>query len=148
MPTQMPTVRWTSNPEARAAIVPDIVPPAPSLGTVLGRGLLGRCPSCGNGKIFAGYLKVVTECSACHARLSAARADDLPPYLTILVVGHIVVPLMLWSERAQSPSVMTMSLIFLPMTTILALALLRPIKGATVGLMMRLGLMKPEAEMG
>jgi len=51
----------------------------PSLAVALGRGLLGRCPVCGKGRIFAGFLRVVEECSECHAPLGLARADDAPP---------------------------------------------------------------------
>ncbi len=139
----MPTVRWTSNRDT-----PDALPPLPSLGTAISRGLLGRCPACGKTHLFVGYLKVVRECSACAAPLGAARADDLPPYFTILLVGHIVVPLMLWMERAKSPSLWMMSAIFLPLTLVLSLGLLRPIKGGTVGLMMKLGMMKSDVEAG
>ena len=139
----MPTVRWTSDRDT-----PDTTPPLPSLGTAISRGLLGRCPACGKTHLFAGYLKVVRECSACAAPLGAARADDLPPYFTILLVGHIVVPLLLWMERARSPSLWMMVAIFVPLTLVLSLTLLRPIKGGTVGLMMKLGMMKSDTETG
>jgi uncharacterized protein (DUF983 family) len=68
------------------------------------------------------------------------RADDAPPYFTIFIVGHIVIPLMLIAERDYAPSPWTMAAIFLPLTLVLTLALMRPVKGATVGLMMRLGI--------
>ena len=139
----MPTLRWPPNGDS-----PDTIATLPPLRTAILRGLMGHCPACGNSHLFTGYLKVVRECSACAAPLGAARADDLPPYLTILVVGHIVVPLMLWFERTNSPPLWLMSAIFLPLTLVLSLGLLRPIKGGTVGLMMNLGMMKPEAELG
>jgi uncharacterized protein (DUF983 family) len=121
--------------------------PMPPLGTALGRGLLCRCPSCGKTKLFAGYLTVVRACTNCGAPLGSARADDAPPYFTILVVGHIVVPLMLFMQRDYDPSTLTLSLVFIPLTIALVLGLLRPIKGATVGLMLRLNMMKPDSEM-
>lgn len=65
------------------------------------RGMKGRCPSCGQGKIFRAYLKVNDECPVCHTALHHHRADDAPPYLTILVVGHIVGGLMLWVETVN-----------------------------------------------
>jgi uncharacterized protein (DUF983 family) len=114
--------------------------------TALGRGFMCRCPSCGQTKLFQGYLTVVPECANCGAPLGSARADDAPPYFTIVIVGHIVVPLMLWMQRAQDPSTLTLTAIFVPMTIVLALALLRPIKGATVGLMLRLNMLKPEQD--
>ena len=120
--------------------------PAPNLRIAVGRGLLGRCPACGQGRLFAGYLRVVGECASCAAPLGLARSDDLPPYITILLVGHIVIPLMVWLERAQSPSMWLTAAIFLPLTLILTLSLMRPIKGGTVGLMVKLGLLQAEPE--
>ncbi len=141
----MSTVRWTSDRD----LPKDLLPlPLPSLRTAVSRGLLGHCPACGKTHLFSGYLKVVRECSACSAPLGAARADDLPPYFTILLVGHVVVPLLLWTERATELSTLTMSAIFLPLTLVMSLALLRPIKGGTVGLMMKLGMMKPDPDQG
>jgi uncharacterized protein (DUF983 family) len=119
----------------------------PALGVAVGRGLLCKCPACGQTRLFAGYLRVVDCCTQCGAPLGSARADDAPPYFTILVVGHIVVPLMFLVERAYHPSTWVHAAIWLPLTTILSLALLRPIKGGTVGLMLRLGLMKSPDEM-
>jgi uncharacterized protein (DUF983 family) len=117
--------------------------PHPPLLTAIGRGLLGRCPACGQSHIFNGFLRVATECTNCHAPLGLARADDAPPYFTILLTGHIVVPLMFVVDRmTPEPSVLTMSLIFLPLTFLLALGLLRPIKGGTVGLMLTLNMLK------
>jgi len=118
----------------------------PALRIAIGRGLRGRCPACGEGKLFSGWLRVVTRCSRCAAPLGLARSDDLPPYITILIVGHIIVPLMLWLERAQAPDLWVMTAIFVPMALILTLALMRPVKGATVGLMLKLGLMKEPDE--
>lgn len=123
-----------------------LVAPELTLRTAIGRGLRGRCPNCGNGHLFAGWLRVVTECSSCAAPLGLARSDDLPPYITILIVGHIVVPLMLWLERSQSPAMWVTTAIFVPMTLILTLGLIRPVKGGTVGLMLKLGLVKEPDE--
>jgi uncharacterized protein (DUF983 family) len=120
--------------------------PMPPLGTALGRGLLCRCPSCGQTPIFHGYITVVPACTNCGAPLGSARADDAPPYFTILVTGHIVIPLMLFMQRDYDPSTLTLSLVFVPLTIALVLGLLRPIKGATVGLMLRLNMMKPDTE--
>jgi uncharacterized protein (DUF983 family) len=112
----------------------------------MGRGLLGRCPSCGKGHLFRGYLRVVNTCPYCDAPLGLARADDAPPYFTIMAVGHVIVPGMLIVERAYHPALWIHSAIWLPLTVILSVVLLRPIKGATVGLMMKLGMLKPDSE--
>jgi uncharacterized protein (DUF983 family) len=122
--------------------------PVPSLLTALGRGLLGRCPACGKGRIFDGFLRVVPHCEHCAAPLGLARADDAPPYFTILIVGHIVIPAMLITQKMYDPSNWVMSAIFVPLTLILALGLLRPIKGATVGLMLTFNMLKSDVEIG
>ena len=55
------------------------------------RGACARCPNCGRGRLFRAYLKPVETCAECHESLKHIRADDGPAWLTILVVGHIVV---------------------------------------------------------
>jgi uncharacterized protein (DUF983 family) len=66
--------------------------------TALKRGLRGRCPRCGEGKLFRAFLKVADHCSVCGQDFTPHRADDLPAYLVIVIVGHIVVPMILWIE--------------------------------------------------
>lgn len=66
------------------------------------RGLFGRCPACGEARLFARYLRQVETCPACHTAFGHVRSDDAAPWLTILVVGHIVVPLMLSVERVTA----------------------------------------------
>ncbi len=114
--------------------------------TAMARGALGRCPACGQTRCFAGYLKVVPQCVACGAPLGSMRADDAPPYFTIFIVGHIIVGLMLWVEQAYQPALWIHAAIWLPLSLVLTLALLRPVKGATLGLMLRLGLTKTADE--
>ena len=116
--------------------------PLPSLGTAIGRGLLGRCPACGQTHLFNGFLRVVPECTNCHAPLGLARADDAPPYFTIAIVGHLIIAGMWVVERAYAPPLWLHAAIWLPLTLALTLLLLRPIKGATVGLMLSLGMLK------
>jgi len=96
--------------------------------------------------MFNGYLRVVPECRNCGVPLGLARADDAPPYFTIFVVGHIVIPIMLLVDKAKEPSTLTMAAIFLPLTLFMSLALLRPIKGGTVGLMLKLDMLKPDSD--
>ena len=119
--------------------------PHPPMATAIGRGLLGRCPACGQSHLFNGFLRVVPECTNCRAPLGLARADDAPPYFTILVTGHIVVPLIVMVDRMNEPPIWLMSAIFLPLTFFMALGLLRPIKGGTVGLMLNLNMLKSDA---
>ncbi|MEW6257503.1 MAG: DUF983 domain-containing protein [Pseudomonadota bacterium] len=110
----------------------DGAPRAP--GNAMMRGMMGRCPKCGRGRMFASYLKVADACPVCGEELHHHRADDAPPYMTIMIVGHIVVPLLVLVEEAFRPEVWIHLTIFLPLTLLLSLALLPPIKGALVGL--------------
>jgi uncharacterized protein (DUF983 family) len=134
----LPT-RW--QPEGEAAT--DTWPHPPML-TAIGRGLLCRCPGCGQTRMFRRFLKVIAECPNCTAPLGLARADDAPPYFTILIVGHVIVPLMFMVDRASEPPLWLMSLIFLPLTVIMAVGLIQPIKGGTVGLMLTLNMLKSD----
>jgi len=96
------------------------------------RGLTGRCPKCGEGRLFRAFLKVNDNCPACGEELHHHRADDFPAYLVIVIVGHIVVALTLLVEVAYAPPLWLHALIWLPLTTALALALIQPVKGAVV----------------
>ncbi|MBU6498925.1 MAG: DUF983 domain-containing protein [Rhodospirillales bacterium] len=120
--------------------------PVPSLASAMARGFAGRCPACGTTRLFCGYLRVVDACGACGAPLGELRADDAPPYFTIAIVGHIIILGMLMLEKAASPPLWVHAAIWLPLTTILSLTLLRPIKGATVGLMLKLGMFKSDTD--
>src|ERR1700692_1661925 len=102
--------------------------------TALKRGLRGRCPRCGKGKFFRGFLKVDDHCSVCGLDFTPHRADDLPAYLVIVIVGHIVVPTALFIETDYSPPVGLQLAIYLPFTLVASLALLQPVKGAVVGM--------------
>jgi uncharacterized protein (DUF983 family) len=110
------------------------------------RGFCLTCPGCGRTRLFRGYLTVVPCCGVCGAALGRARADDVPPYFTIVLVAHIVIPLMLLSEQQLAPPVWATTAVFVPLTLALTLALLPRVKGATVGLMLRLGMMKTDDE--
>ena len=100
----------------------------------LKRGFRGRCPRCGEGKLFRAFLKVDNSCPVCKLDFTPHRADDLPAYLVIVIVGHLVVPTALIIETDYSPPVWLQMAIYLPITLILSLVLLQPVKGAVVGL--------------
>ncbi|MBK1662520.1 DUF983 domain-containing protein [Paracraurococcus ruber] len=135
-------MRWTPEsaaPAAAAAEAGGFALPAPPLWTALGRGLRNRCPFCGEGKVFAGYLTVVPACSNCRAPLGLLRADDAPPYFVIFLVGHLLVPPVFWVEKAYAPPMWLHMVVWLPLFAIACTLLLRPIKGAVVGWMSTLG---------
>jgi uncharacterized protein (DUF983 family) len=99
----------------------------------LWRGFFGRCPECGQGRLFRRYLKVDQYCPACGHQNGAYKADDAPPYFTILIVGHLVVaPMLLFPFIWQWP-IQWVLLATLPPLLILTLWLLPHVKGAVVG---------------
>ena len=98
------------------------------------RGTLMKCPACGVGALFTGYLKVADNCSHCGEALHHHRADDAPAYFTIVIIGHVIVSLVLTVEMAFRPPLWLHAAIWLPLTIVLALAVLAPIKGALVSL--------------
>jgi uncharacterized protein (DUF983 family) len=122
-------------PATTAAAAPIIAPRLTvSTGSAIWRGLRQLCPHCGQARLFRSYLKPVESCAACGERFAEIRADDFPPYLTILIVGHIVVPLMLAADRA-GVSLEAQMAIWVPVTLLLTLTLLPRVKGGIIGLM-------------
>lgn len=103
------------------------------------RGLARRCPCCGKGKLFCGYLKQVDACSVCGERYADIRADDGPAWLTILLVGHIMAPILLTVlPRSEWPDEVHMTLWPL-LTLILSIAILPRAKGFFIGMIWRTG---------
>ncbi len=98
------------------------------------RGIACRCPHCGEGQLFRAWLKPVAACPVCHEDLSHQRADDFPPYITMVLTGHILVPLMLIMQTLTDFSVTTYLAIYLPITAIAVFGLMQPVKGAVIGL--------------
>lgn len=107
--------------------------PARSWKQALLRGALLRCPACGRGHLFRRYLKVVDHCAVCGEDYSHQRADDAPPYFTLVIAGHILVPAVWIVEKTWKPSMAVHMAIWLPLTVVLCLVLLPITKGATVG---------------
>jgi uncharacterized protein (DUF983 family) len=108
--------------------------PARPLMQAMLRGFLGKCPHCGEGKLFASFVKTVDRCGHCGEEMHHHRADDLPAYLVVVIVGHIVVGAFMSVEATSTLSTWQHLAIWIPLTIGSALALLRPIKGAVVGL--------------
>ena len=97
------------------------------------RGWRRRCPNCGEGAMFRGYLKVRDDCATCGEPLHHHRADDGPPYLTLLIVGHIVGPAMLWYFVAFEPDPFSFMAIFMGASVVMSLWFLPRLKGVIVG---------------
>lgn len=105
----------------------------------LKRGLFGRCPHCGEGKLFRAYLKVAPACASCGHDLSQYHADDGPAYFTILIVGHLVVGPLLLSDAVFTWPLERLFAIILPSIVVLALVLLPRVKGGFVGVQWAIG---------
>ena len=108
------------------------------------RGLSRRCPNCGQGRLFDGFLKIRCPCEVCGHDNTVYPSDDFPPYLTILITGHVVVPLFMWMDRYEPP-LWLQAAIWLPVTVIMCLVLLPFMKGATVGLCWATNLVRTES---
>jgi uncharacterized protein (DUF983 family) len=104
------------------------------------RGFGGHCPACGRGRLFGRYLKVEHACTTCGTELHHHRADDAPPYFTMLIVGHLIVGGVLSLERFVGPPYWVHLALWLPLTLVLSLWLLPMVKGALVGLQWGLGM--------
>jgi uncharacterized protein (DUF983 family) len=104
------------------------------------RGSRGKCPSCGTGPLFTKFMKVAGTCGHCGEALHHQRADDAPPYFTIFIVGHILVPLVFIVERVWQPSFLVHAALWLPVTLGLTFALMPIVKGAVIGLQWALGM--------
>ena len=96
------------------------------------RGLFCKCPNCGQGKLFASFIKTVDCCEVCHEEIFHHRADDLPAYLVVFIVAHIVVGAFMGVEATRTLALWQHLLMWVPLTIVSALALLRPMKGAVV----------------
>jgi uncharacterized protein (DUF983 family) len=100
-------------------------------------GLRGRCPRCGDGRLFKGFVSLNPRCEACKLDFAFADSGDGPAVFIILIAGFLIVFLALAVEVVYSPPYWLHLLIFLPLTLIVSLGLLRPMKGLMIGLQYR-----------
>jgi uncharacterized protein (DUF983 family) len=97
-------------------------------------GLACRCPNCGEGPLFKGFITVADRCEACGFDLKKADSGDGPAVFVILIVGFLVCFGMLFTEIAFHPPIWVHLVLWLPLTVILCLVLLRPFKGVLIAL--------------
>jgi uncharacterized protein (DUF983 family) len=109
----------------------------------LRRGLAMRCPACGDAPAFAGYLTVQPACLRCAAPLGRVPCDDAPPYITLLIALHIIIVAMVLADYDGGMNWIVSMVIFVPMTVVILLTMLRPIKGATLAIMLKINLLRP-----
>jgi uncharacterized protein (DUF983 family) len=115
-------------------IEPSEAPDKRSWTRAMARGLACRCPACGNKGIFKAFMKIADRCKVCGEELHHQRADDAPPYFTIFIVGHIVVPSVLIVEKLWHPDLWVHVALWLPVTLSLTVLLMPRVKAAIVGL--------------
>ena len=113
---------------------PQFAPEARSWKQAMWRGFRLTCPNCGRGHLFRAFLKVVDACGHCGEELHHQRADDAPPYFTMFIVGHMVVPSVLIVERLWHPPLAVHFVLWTSVTLGLSFALMPAVKGAIVGL--------------
>jgi uncharacterized protein (DUF983 family) len=100
-------------------------------------GALGRCPRCGGGKLFTGFITPAPSCESCGLDLKFADAGDGPAIFVMLIAGFIVVGAALVTEVKYEPPLWVHFLIFLPLTVVVCLGMLRPLKGILTALQYR-----------
>lgn len=100
-------------------------------------GLAGRCPRCGQGKLFNGFLKVADRCSVCGLDLSKADSADGPAFFIMLLVPALIIPLAMWVEFSYMPPLWLHAVLWTPLIIGLSVALLRPLKGVMVALQLK-----------
>jgi uncharacterized protein (DUF983 family) len=106
----------------------------------IGRGIMGRCPSCGAAPIFDGYLKVHERCLNCAAPLGDMPSDDAPPYIAMLIVLHVLALFVVFFYKGGYHPGILMSGVLLAMLALISMVALRMAKGAVIGIMLKLGM--------
>lgn len=92
-------------------------------------GLAGKCPRCGRGKLFDGYLTVAKSCQSCGLSYDFADGGDGAAWFVMLITGFVGVGAILGIEAAYSPPYWVHALIAIPLVIVLPIVLLRPLKG-------------------
>lgn len=122
--------------------------PVRSTGQVIRLGIRGRCPRCGQGKLFHGYLKVADRCTVCGLDFSGHDTGDGPVVPLMLLIGGIVVGLAMWLELSMEPPLWAHLTIWLPLVTVLTLVSLPALKGVNITLQHRYRSTEEETPLG
>lgn len=111
----------------------DIARPKRPVMPAMKRGFYGRCPNCGEGKLFASFVKSVDNCAVCGEEISHHRADDFPAYLNVVIVGHIGVGGFTLAEALTTMPGWLHLAIWIPIMILMSVLLMQPLKGAVIG---------------
>lgn len=111
-----------------------------SLKQAIARGIVGKCPRCEEGKLFARFLKPAPHCSACGQDWSHHRADDFPPYVSIFLTGHLLAPVIIALASSDALPLWACVALCMALGAAIMLALLQPAKGGIIALQWWLGM--------
>ena len=121
------------NKPAASSLPPVIARARPNFWLGVKRGACRRCPACGVGKLFRGYLSVVETCAACGNNNEQYPSDDFAPYLTIFLVLHVLTPLFIFADRYWNYPLWIEFTVTIPVFLVATLAVLPFAKGAVIG---------------
>jgi uncharacterized protein (DUF983 family) len=114
--------------------MPHATETAPTLWQALKRGLAGKCPACGEAKLFGRFLKPVSSCASCGRDWTVQRADDFPAYLVVLVLGHLLIPIVVEVNLSWDLSLGVQMLLWPAIALVGTLAMIQPAKGFVIAL--------------
>ena len=103
-------------------------------------GFAGRCPRCGEGALYDGFLDVADGCTVCGLDYSGQDSGDGSAFFIIMIVGFVVVGMALAAEVMFAPPVWLHMVLWLPLSLILTLAMMRPAKGILIALQYKYGI--------
>ncbi|HEY1224379.1 MAG TPA: DUF983 domain-containing protein [Brevundimonas sp.] len=132
----------STSPSAKARAIEDPLlkprtPKAPARISPIRAGLRCRCPRCGKGKLFAGFLKVADACAVCGFDFTRLNTGDGAAVFVIQITGFIVVFGALFTQVTLNPPMWVLLAVWAPLTAVIGLALMRPLKGMMIGLQVR-----------
>jgi uncharacterized protein (DUF983 family) len=134
MPNISGPVLWPPDREPKTPLWP-----MPSMPIAILRGAARHCPACGQTRLFIRYLKVQERCAVCGMQLGLHPSDDAPPYITMLLVLHVIVPVLVILEQTTDMALWIYGAILLPLAILLTVVLLPVVKGAMIGILLKLG---------
>ena len=110
------------------------------LSGALWRGIKGQCPRCGQARLFGKYLKPVAQCPSCQQDWTLHQADDFPPYVSIILTGHLIAPMLIVIGGSAALTMGAKIALAMVLAGALMLALLQPAKGAIIALQWWMGM--------
>ena len=111
-----------------------------TLGAALLRGLRGKCPRCGEARLFRKWIKPVDTCAHCNQDWSVQQADDFPAYIGIFVVGHLLAPVVIAMIGTYGISAWLTLAIILPVAVAMLIGMLQPVKGGVIAFLWWFGI--------